>query len=225
MITGLAVWLGSASSLYGAVNVKTTGQILPCVYGTVASAFSPLPYTLILSFLPIKSWRQNFDWADFRREKLAFDVDSDIVGAPVDETLKRELEEGTATAGGPKVLKRWARIAAYWSIATFLGHWVLWPLPMYASKYIFSQTFFQAWLVVAIIWIWGSMLVAGFFPLIGGWRQFQAVWLAVRGKPVERRASVVVDDTKESSSSDIAGKETGTSTGTPTELFETERKT
>ena len=220
MATGLAVWLGSAHGLYGAVNVKTTGQILPCVYGTVASAFSPLPYTLILSFLPVKSLRQNFDWADFRKEKLAFDVDEDVVGAPVDETIKREIEEGNATAGGPKVLKRWARIAAYWSLATFFGHWVIWPLPMYASKYIFGKTFFTAWLVVAIIWIWGSMLVAGFFPLVDGHRQFKAVFLALRGKPVDRRASVV--EVKEGSSSDVAGTETGS--GTPVEIVEPKKE-
>ena len=51
---------------------------------------------------------------------------------------------------------------------------------MYASKYIFGKTFFEAWLTVAIIWVWGSMIVAGFFPLVGGRRQFVAIWRAIR---------------------------------------------
>ena len=36
-------------------------------------------------------------------------------------------------------LKRWGRIAAFWSLATFLGHWVIWPLPMYGSHYVFEK--------------------------------------------------------------------------------------
>ena len=192
MATGLAVWLGSAKALYGTVTVATTGQILPCVYGTVASAFSPLPYTLIISALK----PQNFDWADFRSEKLAFDSDDDA--STISPIIKDELNQATGPGSQPH-LRRWARIAAYWSVATFLGHWVLWPLPMYASKYIFGKTFFSAWIVVAIIWIWCTLLVAGFFPIIDGRRQFKAIWLALRsGKPGENE---VMDSPQTSSSS------------------------
>ena len=51
---------------------------------------------------------------------------------------------------------------------------------MYAAKYIFSKRFFQAWLVVAIIWIRCTLLIAGLFPLIGEERQFVAVYRALR---------------------------------------------
>ena len=86
MATGLAVWLGSAKALYGVVTVATTGQILPCVHGTVASAFSPVPYTLLLSaFNP-----QNFDWADFRSEKLAF-ASEDHEPSAIDPVIEQEL--------------------------------------------------------------------------------------------------------------------------------------
>lgn len=49
---------------------------------------------------------------------------------------------------------------------------------MYASEYIFSSKFFTAWVVVSIIWVWGTMLIAGFFPIIDGWSQ---ILLVVRG--------------------------------------------
>lgn len=184
MATGLAVWLGSAKSLYGGVTVATTGQILPCVYGTVASAFSPLPYTLIISlFKP-----QNFDWADFRKEKLAFEV-IDTEGTTIDPVINQELSQSHGP-GSQQHLKRWARIAAYWSLATFFGHWVLWPLPMYAAKYIFSKAFFTAWLVVAIVWIWGTLLVAGFYPLIDGHRQFRAIYRHLRDGKKDSKGEV-----------------------------------
>ena len=204
MATGLAVWLGSAKALYGGTTVATTGQILPCVYGTVASCFSPLPYTIILSlFNP-----QDFDWADFRKEKLAFEEPDEAI----DPVIRHELDENPSGPGSQPHLKRWVRIAAYWSIATFLGHWVLWPLPMYASKYIFTKTFFQAWLVVAIIWLWGTLLVGGFYPVIDGHRQFTAIYKSLRyGKGQEQG---------------VVAFQEGSSDGevTPTEKVKPERK-
>ena len=173
MATGLGVWLGTAKAMYGAVTVATTGEVLACVYGVLASAFSPVLYTVIITAIK----PQNFDWNDFRKEKLAFETHEDTPS--VDPAITEELAHNVGEGSQP-YLQRWVRIAAYWSIATFLGHWVLWPLPMYASRYIFSKTFFSAWLVVAIIWIWGTMLVAGFFPLIGGVHQFKAVWVSLR---------------------------------------------
>ena len=175
MATGLAVWLGSAKSMYGSTSVASTGQILPCVYGTVASCFSPLLYTLVISLIK----PQDFNWADFRKKKLAFEAPEGD-GSATNVAIKEELNESPDTPGSQPHLRRWARIAAYWSIATFLGHWVLWPLPMYAAKYIFSRRFFESWLVVAIIWIWCTLLIAGFFPLIGGRRQFVAIYRVLR---------------------------------------------
>ena len=175
MATGLAVWLGSAKAMYGGTTVATTGQILPCVYGTVASAFSPLLYTLLISAIN----PQNFDWAAFRAEKLAFGSPEGD-GSATDAVIKQELNEAPGVPGSRPHLERWARIAAYWSVATFMGHWVLWPLPMYAARYIFSRRFFEAWLAVAIVWIWGTLFIAGFFPLVGGRRQFVAIYKALR---------------------------------------------
>ncbi|KFY52591.1 hypothetical protein V496_08342 [Pseudogymnoascus sp. VKM F-4515 (FW-2607)] len=169
MLTGIGVWLGSAYGLYGAVTIETTGFALPCVYGTVASAFSPLPYTLLITaFKP-----QNYDWEDFKKEKLAFAATPSTTN-----TSSVAVEKGEPVSQA--VMRRWAYIAALFSAATFLGHWVLWPLPMYASKYIFSKSFFTAWVVVAVIWVWGTLLVAGFYPILDGREQLRAIWTAVR---------------------------------------------
>ena len=136
MATGLAVWLGSAHALYGEVTVTTTGNVLPCVYGTVASAFSPLPYSLIITLIK----PQNFDWADFSNTQLSFDGDSasSITDLKEDSKFEGEVTNPLDPRYKP-FMKRWAGIAAFWSLATFLGHWVLWPLPMYASHYVFNK--------------------------------------------------------------------------------------
>lgn len=176
MATGIATWLGSAYALYGSITIASTGQAVPCTWGTFASAVSPVPYSIILTLL---TKPQNYDWADFKRVKLAFEVAHTATETDV-AALEAELEADSARTNAG--LKRWGRIAAYWALATFFGHWVLWPLPMYASHYIFQKGFFSAWLVIAIIWLWIAMLVAGFYPLIDGRAQLIYIFKSLRGK-------------------------------------------
>lgn len=52
---------------------------------------------------------------------------------------------------------------------------------MYASHYIFGKSFFEAWVVVSIIWVWLTMLIAGFYPLIDGWGAIRNVFVGLRG--------------------------------------------
>ncbi|KAL4947480.1 Sodium:solute symporter family-domain-containing protein [Aspergillus filifer] len=65
--TGLAIWLGTAHTLYGEVNMTTTGEGLPALYGAIGSFFSPALYSVIISlYKPYK-----FDWRVFLRIELA----------------------------------------------------------------------------------------------------------------------------------------------------------
>ncbi|BCR82738.1 sodium:solute symporter family protein [Aspergillus chevalieri] len=191
--TGIAVWLGTAHHFYGSVSVSATGGLLPCVYGTVASAFSPILYSVLITLVK----PQNYDWSNFRQEKLALEkVESDLTNVHhgendspsvareqenrVEVEQHRNEEDGAQPApqaSTAKELKRWTRIAAFWSAATFLGHWVIWPLPMYGSKYVFEKKFYYAWVIVAIIWLWITMLVTTFYPILdGGWQQIREVY-------------------------------------------------
>lgn len=142
LATGLAVWLGTAAHFGGEVSVATTGEVLPCVYGTVASCFSPILYSVVITLAS----PQNYDWEDFKKEKLALEkLNSDLTTIHDHESSDRN-RTGSTEEGGVRSatfreqeLKRWGRIAAFWSIATFLGHWVIWPLPMYGSHYVFEK--------------------------------------------------------------------------------------
>jgi hypothetical protein len=65
--TGLAIWLGTAKSLYGEINMATTGMGVPALYGATASFFSPALYSVLISqYKPYK-----FDWRIFLRIELA----------------------------------------------------------------------------------------------------------------------------------------------------------
>ncbi|KAL1311440.1 hypothetical protein AAFC00_001600 [Neodothiora populina] len=182
MATGLGVWLGTAYGFYGEITVASTGGTLPCMYGTVASAFSPALYSIVITLIR----PANFDWRDYRKEKLAFDSDENPSALVLSQVVD---EEANSYESNKARFRYWGKIAAIWSAATFLGHWVLWPLPMYASKYIFSSTFFTAWIVIAIIWLWVTMFIAGFYPLIDGREQLLYIWRAWRhGRPTVETA-------------------------------------
>jgi hypothetical protein len=146
LATGLAVWLGTAHSFYGAVTVASTGQTLPCMYGTVASAFSPLLYSVLITYLG----PEDFDWTSLSKTSLAVkavdevseniedqaksDGKTELSKKPQITEVNEGYEDAAQTTG-----RRWSRYALFWAIATFLGHWVLWPLPMYAAKFLFSK--------------------------------------------------------------------------------------
>ncbi|KAF3389606.1 hypothetical protein F1880_004471 [Penicillium rolfsii] len=219
LATGLAVWLGTASRFGGEVSVASTGQVLPCMYGTVASCFSPIPYSILITLLR----PQEYDWAEFRKEKLALEnLNSDLTNAPLTESSGQSvgsiIENGRVKSAAleSKELKRWGRIAALWSIATFLGHWVIWPLPMYGSRYVFEKKFFIAWVVVAILWLWGTMLVAIFYPLLdGGFQQIRQVHRGLAGK-----SSVETDSTEKGKQNGVRITMSSPSNGSTSEVLQ-----
>ncbi|KAL3473886.1 Sodium:solute symporter family-domain-containing protein [Aspergillus californicus] len=178
LATGLAVWLTTASHFGGAVSVATTGEVLPCVYGTVASCFSPIIYSVVITLVR----PQKYDWAEFKKEKLSLEKPAPDSSA---SSSSNSIEDGGVRSTGAQDtqdLKRWARIAAICSAATFLGHWVLWPLPMYGSQYVFDKKFYVAWVVVAIIWLWATTFVATLYPIFdGGYQQIRQVYRGLRG--------------------------------------------
>lgn len=72
---------------------------------------------------------------------------------------------------------------------------------MYAAKYVFGKSFFVAWIVIAIIWVWGTMFVAGFYPIIDGWPQLKTVYRGLRGRgPVEGEPEEVAQNAQSDSS-------------------------
>ncbi|TEA14562.1 putative urea active transporter 1 [Colletotrichum sidae] len=170
MATGFGVWLGSAYAFSGEVSIASTGGTLPCMYGTVASLFSPLLYSAVISLIR----PDNYDWNDFKQEKLA--VDSGTVDANASALSDgKHVIESTLQTTDDSSQRRRTRYALWWAIATFLGHWVLWPLPMYAANYVFSKEFFTAWTVVSLMWLWWTLLMTGFYPIWDGRHQIRAV--------------------------------------------------
>ncbi|KAI6750496.1 hypothetical protein HG530_014777 [Fusarium avenaceum] len=177
MATGLGVWLGSAYSFSGEVTIASTGGTLPCMYGTVASLFSPLLYSVVVTYIR----PDDYNWDEFKEQKLAIESDETTNQADNSQSIDKTTADSTTTEStvtvtpSDKTQRRWTKYALWWSVATFLGLWVLWPLPMYAAKYTFSKEFFTAWTVVSLIWLWWTLLAVSFYPIWDGRHQIATV--------------------------------------------------
>lgn len=171
MVAGIATWLATASAYgNGVLNVTTTGELLPCMWGTIVAAIVPA----ILS--PLISWirpEPDFNWERFSEIRLIQD-DSSINSSQTSIPQEKEIatpthsDSGAFTDAERRYMQRQSKIAAWTALGLFVGVWLLWPFIMYAAKYEFSQEFFTGWVVVAIIWAFAALLIFTFLPLWEG---------------------------------------------------------
>lgn len=93
-LTGLSVWLATAKSLYGTINIATTEASFPALYGAIASFFSPALYSVVISlYKPDK-----FDWRRFLLIELA---EAPKLDGPEPSPLSNE-EKDSITNKGPR---------------------------------------------------------------------------------------------------------------------------
>ena len=127
LATGLAVWLGTAHHFYGAVTVSSTGQTLPCMYGTVASAVSPLLYSVLITLIA----PEDFDWKSMSNTNLAIHSEGETT-----EVLKK----GRKRASFPSQAKGDGRDTRYFgplllsSATGFSGHFQCMVLGLYSAE-------------------------------------------------------------------------------------------
>ena len=91
-------------------------------------------------------------------------VPLDQVVHPFDETTIRYI-------------KKWFNIASIYFVINVLVTIVLWPLPLYRD-WIFTKSFFNGWVTMAIIWHFGAMLAVILYPIYDGRHEIAK---AVRG--------------------------------------------
>ncbi|KAL2839321.1 hypothetical protein BJX68DRAFT_198852 [Aspergillus pseudodeflectus] len=162
------------------------------MYACLTSMFVPLPVAVLLS---IRN-KDPFDWDEFftiervSDKQATEDEDEDTEGTANNarNTHTHHFNKETYfTPDRVAYMKRMSRIAAIWAVATFLGQIVLWPLPMYGAKTVMSRGLFIAWVVVGIVWLFVTLLVANFYPLLDGgvvqiWEVVLAAKKSVLGK-------------------------------------------
>lgn len=175
---GLATWI-STSWYYGngVIDVTTTGALIPCMYGNIASAFVPMILSPLISLVfP----GEPFSWDRFNAIKLISDSDS------AQSSLEKDVD--TFTPEQIAYMDRTSKITGGLGALFFLGLWVIWPFGMYGAYYEFSLPFFRGWVVVAIIWIFAALLIVTFMPPIEGRRSIYST-LVGQKKSLSRSAA------------------------------------
>jgi Na+/proline symporter/nucleotide-binding universal stress UspA family protein len=147
LMCGVAVWLGSAYILYGTVSVFTTGQDLPLLAGNITSILIGAEVTLLGSIIK----PENFDFRLMKQKIL-------IVDAKIRKLMEDESDE--------EYLKRSSKFGYKYSMALTLVLVVAWPMPLYLSGYIFSQTVYSVWVGIAVVWASAAATIIVLLPLI-----------------------------------------------------------
>ncbi|KAI0595332.1 Sodium:solute symporter family-domain-containing protein [Biscogniauxia sp. FL1348] len=158
----IAAWLATAYTHYGEVTIASTSQNLPLVAGNMMSLCGPIVLTPLITYVR----PQNFDWEVLKRIKMdAGAVDGRHEdkngGSPALDSVAERKSEAKLLAA-----RKWATIA---SVALTLSFLVLWPIPMYGTKYVFTPGFFTGWVVVVFLWAFFASIVITGLPIWEGW--------------------------------------------------------
>ena len=175
LAAGLATWLATATRS-GPINVRTTGLLHPCLYGTVVSAGLPVITTLLLSFVFPDG---PFDWNKFQEIQIIDDssevtVLDEVKKADVEDVLP-SVDDRPGLSGEQIRSKRASVVAGTAGVVSLLVFWVIWPFVMYGCHYEFSRKFLGGWLVVSIIWAFAGLLITTFLAPIDGWRSISTI--------------------------------------------------
>jgi hypothetical protein len=106
--------------------VFTNGQNLPLLAGNITSILIGAAVTLLGSMIK----PENFDFRLMKQKIL-------IVDAKIRKLMEHESDE--------EYLKRSSKFGYKYSMALTLVLVVAWPMPLYLSGYIFSQTVYSVW--------------------------------------------------------------------------------
>ncbi|KAI7851724.1 Sodium:solute symporter family-domain-containing protein [Circinella umbellata] len=188
----LIAWLVTTQALYGEITVFTSNQNYPMLAGNLVALFSPVFITLPISFI----WPQNYTFDGTRQIKQ---VKTDTIVQPDQEQPKPENESSatedslSSSSSNEKEaddeqirMGKSARFAKISSVILALSLFILWPMPMLGSQYVFSLPFFRGWVIVGIIWVFFSTFMVGIYPL---WEArtdtiiiVKALWDDIRGR-------------------------------------------
>ena len=208
----ITAWLVTTSKLNdGVITVATSGANNPMLAGNVVALLSPVIFIPVLTLI---FGVDNYDWVSMKNIRLV--DDSDVTAAA---HMDIEAVHGRHAALSPEAeaaeqakLFRASKIAKITTATLTLVLLVLWPMPLYGSGYIFSQSFFSGWVIVGIIWLMCSTMAVGVYPLWEGReslaRNFGGMWRDITGKGRRRGDHVqVVEGEKTAASGTHTPKE------------------
>ncbi|KAJ9646213.1 hypothetical protein H2204_000876 [Knufia peltigerae] len=174
----ILAWFLTAHTHYGEISIATLNENLPLVAGNMMALTGPIVLTPLLTYIR----PDNFDWQVFKDQIKRGDdehvtVDGHVVTthdaeaqAALDERKRHEDENERILLGA-------RNRSIIVSIVLTLVLTLLWPIPMYATDYIFSKPFFRAWVAVLFI---VAFLASGAIILLPIWDARKVMAIIVR---------------------------------------------
>lgn len=189
LICALIAWTVTCYREYdGVLTVETLGSNNPMLAGNVVALLSPLIFVPLFTFAFGKA---NYDWTTMSQIRLGdddvaltntvnekFDFDTEAADGSDNVAAERRAARITAMAEEERRLHRASKVARLLTVGMTVAMLILWPMPMYGSGYVFSRKFFTGWVVVGIIWLWGSAMAVGVYPL---WEGRHSIVRVVKG--------------------------------------------
>ena len=130
---GVTVWLGYAYAASGEISLASTSNMFALLAGNLASILTSLVITVIGSlFRP-----ENFNFSKLKHEIFV-----------VDEQIRKRLEKET----NEESLKNASKFSMRYGLTLTLILVVVWPIPLFLSNYVFTETVYHVWIWVAILW-------------------------------------------------------------------------
>ncbi|KAK7418510.1 hypothetical protein QQZ08_011220 [Neonectria magnoliae] len=179
---GIIAWFLTAHKNEGTISIATLSTNEPLVAGNIMSLTAPLILTPLITYLK----PDNFDWNTFK-EKIkrgddehivvdgrAVNIQSAVAVTVLAEQEKHEQEDD-------RILVKARNRSLLLAVFIALCFTILWPIPMYASSYVFSKSFFTGWVVVLFLWAFFAASVITLLPIWEGRGPIMMVWQRMFG--------------------------------------------
>lgn len=184
---GVLAWFLTAYTHFGVITIDSLSQNLPLAAGNIMALTGPLLLTPLVTYLR----PDDFDWATFKDMQKGDDDEAvtakghhvsggSEAAVVVDEQQRQQKQKDDADIDA--VLLKARNLALYMSAFLTLSLVILWPIPMYASSYIFSRSFFTGWAVVLFLWAFAAALVITLLPIVEGRHAMVALFQHIMGK-------------------------------------------
>ncbi|EDK38805.1 hypothetical protein PGUG_02903 [Meyerozyma guilliermondii ATCC 6260] len=176
----LAVWMGYTVSQSGHISLTTLSTNEALAAGNTVAVGCPLIVIPILVFLKP---------ADFAWETWLTIKQDDNTEFDKKHGLEHVLSQEDATEAvliehqnNETILKRQFKIGAVACTVLILFFLVVFPMPLYGSKYIFSKRFFTGWIVVAFLWAFFAVYVIIVIPVWDGRQALGRLYRIMMGR-------------------------------------------
>lgn len=160
----IAVWLGYAKSQSGTVTLAALSTYEALAAGNTVEVGVPIIVVPIIVYMK----PDNFDWnrwkTDIKQDDNSdLDREHGLTNVLSGEELT-ELVLEKEQAEDALMIRR--RNLGYVIVTVFvLFFLILFPIPLYGTKYIFSKAFFRGYIVVTFLWVFFSCGVVTVYPL------------------------------------------------------------